>query len=100
MPAGKTIAECLEALGVLERHGETQTKKQWPQNAKNLSEAIVSFARSIEEESHAHSAGESLHAWIGERVAEWLQLNGERWSATNRSMLLSHAPRFPEDEPL
>ena len=98
MPAGKTIAECLQALGVLEVQLEAQTKTQWPPNAKSLYEAIVDFMDSIEEEGHAYGAGERLDIWIEERVAEWVQLNGERWSAKGRTILLPHAPELPRDQ--
>lgn len=98
MPTGKTIAECLQGLGVLEIQLEAQTRKQWPQNAKSLNDAIVAFMNSIEEESRVHDAGESLNNWIKERVAEWVQSNGERWSVKNRGMLFPHAPVLPKDE--
>ncbi len=88
----------LAGAWVLERQLEAQTKSQWPPNAKSLNEAIVDFIGSIEEESQAHSAGESLNMWIEERAVEWVQSNGERWSATDRSMLLPHAPVFPKDK--
>ncbi len=97
MPVGKPIAECLQALGVLEFQSRAQTKTQWPENAKSLNEAIASFAISIKGESHAHGAGETLSEWVKQRATEWVQSNGERWSAKNRGMLLPHAPDFPAD---
>ena len=100
MPAVKSIAECLQALGVLERQLEAQIKTQWPQKAKSLNEAIAGFTDSIEEENHAHGVGESLDKWIEERVAQWVQSNGERWWARDRSMFLPHAPVFPKEEPM
>ena len=84
MPAGKSIAQCLQALGIFEMQLEAQTKTQWSPNAKSLNEAIVGFMDSIEGGSHAYGAGERLHSWIEERVAEWVQSNGERWSAEGR----------------
>lgn len=96
MPVGKTIVECLQALGVLEKQPGCQTKTQWPQNAKSLHQAIVEFADSIEEESYAHGVGESLSKWVGERAAEWVHFNSEQWSAKDR---LPQAPEFPKDKP-
>lgn len=95
MPVGKTIAECLQALGVLDKKLEAQTKKQWPQNAKDLNEAIVEFADSIERESDAHGIGESLNQWVEERATNWVRSNRKLWSAEHR---LPHAPVFPKDE--
>lgn len=96
MPVGKTIVECLQALGVLEKQLGGQTKTQWPQNAKSLNQAIVEFADSIEEESHAHGVGESLSEWVEERAAEWVHFNSEKWSAKYR---LPQAPEFSKDKP-
>ena len=31
-------------------------------------------------------------------VAEWVQSNGERWSAEGRTMLLPHAPVFSREK--
>ena len=94
MPVGKTIAECLQALGVLEENTAAHTKTQWPQNAKSLNEAMAEFADSIEEEGDAKGAGESLNKWVQERALEWVNSNSERWSVNDR---LPHAPVFPED---
>ena len=91
----KSIAECLQALGVLDENTVAQTKTQWPQNAKSLNEAVAEFADSIEEENNAKGAGESLDKWIQGRAIEWVKSNSERWSANDR---LPHAPAFPEDE--
>ena len=95
MPVGKTIAECLQGLGVLDKNLEAQTKKQWPENAKNLNEAIGDFADSIEGESDAHGTGDSLNQWVEEQAAEWVRSNRELWLAEHR---LPHAPVFPKDE--
>lgn len=99
MPAGKKIAECLQALGYLERQSDVQTKAQWPQNAQDFDENLNGFVAFIEAH-HAHRTGESFNKWIEVRVREWVQSNGERWSAKDRAMLLPHAPEYPRDEPL
>lgn len=100
MPVGKTIAECLQGLGVLEKTFETQSKTQWPQSAKSLNGILVEFSMSIEEEIQTVEAGEILHHWVKDRATGWVLLNGERWSAKDRSMLLPHAPVYPRDKPM
>ena len=100
MPIGKPIAECLQALGVLEKQSEAQTKSQWPEHAKSLDGAIVEFINTIEEESHTIDAGETLNQWVKDRATEWVQLNGGCWSIKDRTMLLPHAPVFPKDKPM
>ena len=97
MPVGKSSAECLHALGVLEKNLGAQTKSIWPQKAKSLNEAINEFADSIEEDSHAHGAGDSLNKWVEERAHSWVQSNGILWSAKDR---FPDAPIFPKDKPM
>ena len=92
--AVKSIAECLQALGVLDEQSGAQTRTQWPQNAKILNEAMAEFADSIEKESDAHGAGQSPNKWVEERAIEWVQSDSELWSAKDR---LLHAPAFPRD---
>ncbi len=96
MPVGKTLVQCLQSLGVLDKTPEVQSKTQWPQNAKSLNQAIVDFAGSIEEESYAHGTGERLDIWVEERATEWVHANSKHWSAEDR---LAHAPVFPRDMP-
>lgn len=95
MPVGKSITECLQGLGVLEKKSEGESRTQWPENAKTLNEAVLEFADSIEEESCAHGAEETLNNWIKERAIEWVQSNSADWSAEGR---LPQAPVFPGDE--
>ncbi len=97
MPVGKPVHECLQALGVLEKKSEVQTKTQWPRNAKILNEALTELANSIEEESYAHGVGESLSKWVEDRAAEWVQSYGESWSTKDR---MPDAPVFPGDKPM
>ena len=91
----KSIAECLQALGVLDENTVARTKTQWPQDAKSLNEVVSKFADSIEEEGNAKGAGEHLDEWVQERAIEWVKSNSKLWSANGR---LRNAPAFPEDE--
>ena len=91
----KSMAECLQALGVLDENTVAQTKTQWPQNAKSLNEALAEFADSIQKEHDAQGDGESPNEFVQGRAIEWVKSNSERWSANDR---LPHVPVFPEDE--